>query len=105
MSPIPTLVADFTKTFQCDLVEKNQKENEFTWTMEKTDPFDELISSWNGMRPEKGKWTFWVSLFAKGWSPWLKYAEWATKLQKTFKHAPQGCHFESYQDAVLHLHQ
>ena len=68
--------------------------------MERTRPFDELIFSWNGMRPKIGKWTFWASIFAEEWSPWIKYAEWSSKLQKTFKHAPQGSKVESFQDAV-----
>src|SRR5579871_2852037 len=101
MTPITTLAGDFTKTYEYDLVQKERQEKEFTWTMEPTRPFDELICSWNGMRPEQGKWTFWVSAFTKEWSPWIKYAEWGPKLQKTFKHAPQGCKIESYQDAVF----
>ena len=101
MTPITTLAADFTKTYEYDLVQKERQEKEFIWTMEPTRPFDELICSWNGMRPELGKWTFWVSAFTKEWSPWIKYAEWGSKLQKTFKHAPQGSQVESYQDAVF----
>ena len=100
MTLLPTLSADFTKTYEYDLSSEDRKSKECTWKMEKTRPFDELILSWNGMRPVKGKWTFWVSLFVGEWSSWIHYAEWGPKSQKTFKHAPQGCKVESYQDAV-----
>ena len=68
--------------------------------MENVQPFDEWMCSWNGLRPKRGKWTFWASLYQNKWSPWIRYAEWGEKSQKTFQHAPQGSLVESYQDAV-----
>jgi hypothetical protein len=71
------------------------------WVWEQADalPFNELIVSWNGFRPETGKWTIWISLEQKGaWSPWLKYAEWSADSQKTFKSC--GDFAETYQDAA-----
>lgn len=49
-----------------------------------TPPFNELILSWNGTRPKKGKWTFWVSLQS---TEWLQYAEWGPDHQRSFQSA------------------
>ncbi len=101
MTVLPTLSADFTKTYQYDLTLENRKRKEACWKMEGTRPFDELILSWNGWRPAKGKWTFWASLRQKeNWSPWIQYAQWAPHSQRTFQYAPQGSWIEGYQDAV-----
>lgn len=65
------------------------------WNEKDVFPFNELILSWNGQRPN-GKWTFWVSLKE---NEWLKYAEWSQQGQKTFKSV--GSFAQSYQDAVV----
>jgi hypothetical protein len=101
MTVLPTLFPDFTKTYERDLSKEERERKECVWIMKRTEMFDELIVSWNGMRPKMGKWTFWVSVFLKDWSPWIKYAEWSVGKQKTFKYAPQGSRVESYQDAVF----
>jgi hypothetical protein len=98
MTTLSTLASDFTKTYERDLSKEERECKECVWKMEETRPFDELIFSWNGMRPEIGKWTFWVSVEN---SPWIKYAEWGSTRQMTFKHALQGSTIESYQDAVF----
>lgn len=49
-----------------------------------TAPFNELILSWNGIRPVRGPWTFWVAL-QKG--EWLKTAEWGPSSQRSFQNA------------------
>jgi hypothetical protein len=55
-------------------------------------PFNELILSWNGLRPKKGKWTFWIGIQ----NEWLKYAEWGADFQKTFQSI--GAFAKTYQD-------
>lgn len=65
------------------------------WEEKETIPFNELILSWNGLRPAQGKWTFYVSLKE---GEWLKYAEWGPEGQGTFHSV--GEFAESYQDAV-----
>jgi len=52
------------------------------WEERDTLPFNELILSWNGIRPKQSTWIFWVS-FHEG--EWLKYAEWGPNSQQTFK--------------------
>jgi Peptidase_C39 like family len=101
MTILPILSPDFAKTYERDLTKEEREKTECVWILEKTEPFDELIVSWNGMRPEMGTWTFWVSVRLLEWSPWIKYAEWGVGVQKTFKHASLGSKVESYQDAVF----
>ena len=57
---------------------------EYVWEVDKTTPFNELIFSWNALRPEEGKMTFWVSLNYPQPSSWHRIAEWGPDYQKTF---------------------
>jgi len=91
---VPIFVG-FSKTYKY-LAASNQ--DEVVWEMENTDPFNELIVSWNGLRPRKGKWVLYISLFQSEWSPWLKYAEWAGSTQRTFKSTDSFA--QAYQDAA-----
>lgn len=83
----------FSKTYFCA---SSAFSKSFSWEEKNTLPFNELILSWNGIRPKKGKWTFWVSLKDE---EWLKYAEWAPDSQRSFKSV--GNFAESYQDVVI----
>ncbi len=69
--------------------------NQTIWEEKETILFNELILSWNGIRPKQGKWIFWVGIGGE----WLKYAEWGPNYQKTFKSV--GSFAESNQDIVL----
>lgn len=69
--------------------------NQTLWHQQNTLPFNELILSWNGLRPHKGKWTFFVSLKD---SHWLKFAEWSAVGQKSFQ--DQNEFAKSHQDVV-----
>ncbi|HSX10911.1 MAG TPA: C39 family peptidase [Chlamydiales bacterium] len=62
---------------------------------ENTPPFNELILSWNGLRPKVGKWNFSVSLKE---GEWLPYAEWTSSGQRSFQ--SEGAFAQSYQDVV-----
>lgn len=48
----------------------------FIWSQKTDFPFDELIFSWNSVRPEKGYFTFFFRFFCAEWSSWVKFAEW-----------------------------
>lgn len=63
---------------------------EYIWEVDKVTPFNELIFSWNSIRPDKGHITFWVSINYPQQSSWHRLAEWGTDYQKTFvnKHHP-----------------
>jgi len=47
-----------------------------------TIPFNELILSWNGIRPKRGPWTFSVSLKE---GEWIRIAEWGPGIQRSFE--------------------
>jgi len=100
MTALPAIAPGFASRFETGLSPKDRQGQEFIWQMKAVRSYDELILSWNGERPKKGKWSFWASVFLEGWSPWIRYAEWGPRLQKTFKYAPQGSRVETYQDAV-----
>lgn len=74
--------------------------NSYQWEVQDISPFDELLLSWNGSRPEQGHYAFYVSVNADSWSPWLLYAEWGTSFQKSFIFNQEGLPVRVYQDAV-----
>ena len=74
---------------------KTYSSRQRVWQETHTFPFQELILSWNVIRPQQGHWTFWVSLQE---GEWLKYAEWGPDSQRTFHSV--GSFAESHQDAV-----
>lgn len=55
------------------------------WTTKTSMPFNELIISWNALRPEKGTITFYVSLYHHNhWSAWHRIATWQADSQATY---------------------
>jgi Peptidase_C39 like family len=59
------------------------------WEETETAPFDELILTWNGLRPSAGGHFFFVSIRQNGeWSPLLYYAQWGAWGQTLFRDAP-----------------
>ena len=85
-------VSQFSQTFSLLMYNnntaniRNKTNNSFVWEIQKTNPFTELILSWNAIRPKQGKYSFWVSVKNGQWSSWRKIAEWGTNGQKTFSH-------------------
>jgi len=77
----------FSKTYFC---------HKPIWEETHTIPFNELILSWNGIRPKRAKWTFWVSLQKE---EWLKYAEWGPDSQRSFK--SKAAFAENDRDVVI----
>jgi hypothetical protein len=70
--------------------------NEIVWKQTDLRPFDELLISWCGRRPEKGFYKIEVSVFTDRWSPFLPYAVWGDHYQYTFNHSIS--HFKTHQD-------
>jgi len=63
----------------------NQSSHEYIWEQPITKSFNELILSWNALRPDDGKLTFAVSIkHANQWSNWHRLAEWGPDFQRTF---------------------
>jgi hypothetical protein len=64
----------------------------YEWVSSAVKPFDELILSWNAVRPRSGFFTFKISLFYKNkWSPYRKIAEWGKNVQRAFGYEG-ACH-------------
>lgn len=58
---------------------------EIVWEQPATLPFNELIVSWNALRPPVGHMTLWVSVkYSNKWSSWHRLALWGPKSQQTF---------------------
>ena len=98
------------------------------WKLQHLLPFNELILSWNGIRPLKGKCLFYVSVKIENtfenhpqstssempsssfWSSWLLYASWGCDQQKTFFHTSSDGSVKVFQDTLeilnekTHLH-
>src|SRR6266478_216785 len=53
---------------------------EVVWQQSETLPFNELIVSWNALRPQVGYMTLWVSVkYSNQWSNWHRLAQWGKK--------------------------
>lgn len=63
-------------------------------------PFDELIVTWNAIRPSKGKYLFYASVKIKEWTPWLLYASWGNDGQSSCNSTTNVAPVKIYQDAL-----
>lgn len=70
------------------------------WKEENLIPFDELILSWNALRPVEGTFLFYVSVKTNEWSPWLLYASWGSEGQSSFLSTTQEMPIRVYQDTL-----
>jgi len=61
-----------------------ENKNAYIWQKENVTPFNELILSWNALRPAKGAFSFYISVKHSYWSNWHKIAEWGANTQKTY---------------------
>jgi hypothetical protein len=62
----------------------DSQEVKVEWEVSGVAPFEELIVSWNAVRPQAGEFTIFVSLQVGEWSPWLPYAVWEAGSQHGF---------------------
>jgi hypothetical protein len=70
------------------------------WKEENLPPFDELMLSWNAIRPIEGRFLFYVSVKTDEWSPWLLYAAWGSDEQSSFLNTAEESPVKVYQDAL-----
>lgn len=82
---------NFAKTFCKFFTNQNrsfsdtQQAQEIVWENSNTTPFNELIVSWNSLRPSTGFLTFWVSVKHQNkWTSWHRLAQWGPRFQQTF---------------------
>lgn len=55
----------------------------YVWELPNSLSFDELIVSWNAMRPQYGEFNLSISVrISETWSPWFPYATWGSEGQK-----------------------
>jgi len=75
-------------------------QNEITreWERENLDAFDEMIMSWNAIRPDSGRYLFYASVKTEEWSPSLLYASWGSEGQQSFLNKSDFVRI--YQDAI-----
>ncbi|MBI3508526.1 MAG: C39 family peptidase [Chlamydiia bacterium] len=60
------------------------------WEVQDSEPFDQLLLTWNGKRPSSGRYSFFISVRQSNqWSPWLYYAEWGSCGQIMFSDNPK----------------
>lgn len=84
-------------------IEANMKHRKFfltpVWREENIFPFNELILSWNGMRPPEGEFQFFISVKIDDWSPWLLYSSWGSEGQSSFFQSCEQASVQVFQDA------
>lgn len=91
-------MADFSRTFAHSVVEQGIQA---IWEEPHVPSFNELIISWNALRPKVGKYRIAASVKSGGaWSPWILYAEWGADGQKTFSSKPAKSAAYSHQDCI-----
>src|SRR5262249_30239440 len=59
----------------------------YTFVKERSEPFTQLIFSWNAHRPQKGYFSFWVQgcdSETRKWGSWHKMIEWGDGVQRSF---------------------
>lgn len=73
----------------------------YDWEVDETIPFDELIISWNALRPLYGEYRIDVALRVEGaWSPFLHYASWGGQGQSGGDCRSDEFHLKIYQDII-----
>ncbi len=85
---------------QFDNAERAQfhNKNQATFLQVDTQPFSQLIFSWNALKPNTGHFSFYVqarSTKTKQWLPWHKMIDWGNSIQRSYiskEHDSQGMH-------------
>lgn len=70
------------------------------WAEENLFPFDELMMSWNAIRPVEGKFNFYIRVKTDQWSPWLLYASWGNEGQSSFLRTSEESSIRIFQDTL-----
>lgn len=72
----------------------------YEWQEDCRPPFNELMITWNALRPSQGRYAVYASLNTGKWSPWLPYVLWGSDGQKSFQMAAQEDSTHVFQDTV-----
>lgn len=73
---------------------------EYIWKEESTDDFDEMIVSWNALRPLIGSYAFFISVKTNQWSEWIPYAYWEFDRQQGSNSSSIEDHLRIFQDEI-----
>lgn len=85
----------------CRKIQASEGEKFYLWEEVNVLPFDEMILSWCGSRPEKGNYLMRISLFIdEKWTTYLNYAYWGTNDQHTFSGTSICGSWKTFQDVV-----
>lgn len=63
----------------------------YFWKEETVVPFDELIISFNALRPQKGHYRISISLDG---SHWFEYVYWSATEQRSYRHTTDSIHID-----------
>ncbi|HEV8051391.1 MAG TPA: hypothetical protein VGP47_02770, partial [Parachlamydiaceae bacterium] len=78
-----------TVTYHHHLTDIEEGNLTYTWEQPDVISFDELIISWNAMRPQYGDFNINIAVkINEMWSPWFLYSSWASESQKGGKVDP-----------------
>jgi len=78
-----------------------QKKTNHIWTVSCSIPFNEMLISWNALRPSSGHYVILSRVLINNqWSPWLLYAVWGSQEQFSFHDSHPSSPVRSFQDQV-----
>lgn len=86
--------------YSCDLQCNSPLGKTYSWEVQNINPFDELLLSWNALRPLKGHFVILASIYIKRWSPWLLFAVWGADAQYSFHETTFQAPVRSFQDQI-----
>lgn len=89
-----------TQIYHCEINQEDQLKHCFEWEKSDLEPFTEMLISWNGQRPQKGRWVIYASVNSGEWSDMLNYAYWGAEGQGSYNSASVKKCTRSFQDAV-----
>jgi hypothetical protein len=80
---------------------QSSEQRSYTWFVPKVKSFDELLLSWNAVRPVRGHYVILCSVYVQNhWSSWLLYAVWGTHHQYSFHDTSSQDLVHSFQDQI-----
>jgi Peptidase_C39 like family len=92
-----SLLAAFSQVHHIQLAAEEQ----VAWEKLDLSPFDELILTWNGQRPERGHLIFYISILSDGeWSPEIPYMRWGAEGQCTLE-SLRGAFCQNQEDSIF----
>lgn len=87
----------YSKHFDEKIRVGNAHKRSLLFCQENVQPFTQLISSWNAIRPEKGHFSFYVQVrdaHTKKWGIWHQMVDWGNDIQQSYVSKSDG--FSSY---------